>query len=131
MSFIFTVHSIFGERVLPVLIVLVAVWLAVVYRPERGVPRLARLFPALVDLQATLGIIYWVYGLATGLAGTYLGFPFVLHPLLGLISAGVAHMAVRPRGPFAALGRWAPLVALLVLLATVVGGIVLARGTPT
>jgi hypothetical protein len=127
MDVIYTIHSIFGERVLPVLIVLVAVWLTVVYRPGEGVPRLARLFPVLVDIQATLGIIYWIYGIVAGLGALYLGFPFILHPLLGLISAGVGHMAVRPTGPFAALGRWAPLVALAVLLATVVGGTVLAQ----
>ncbi|MEN9933772.1 MAG: hypothetical protein RLZZ387_351 [Chloroflexota bacterium] len=125
MGNIFTIHNLFGERVLPILIVLVAVWLTVVWRPGQEVPRAARLFPILVDIQATLGLIYWIFGIVNG--ADYLSFPFILHPLLGLISAGVAHMAVKPSGPFSALGRWAPLTALAVLLATVIGGIVLAR----
>jgi hypothetical protein len=125
MGVIFTIHSLFGERVLPLLIVLVAVWLTVTWRPSQEVPRAARLFPILVDIQVTLGLIYWIFGIAAG-NSAYLSFPFLLHPLLGLLSAGVAHMAVRPRGPFASLGRWAPLGALAVLLVLVVGGIVVA-----
>jgi hypothetical protein len=82
-----------------------------------------------VDLQVTLGLIYWLLGIIAGgsAAALYLSFPFILHPLLGLISAGVAHMAVRPRGPFAGLGRWAPLTALVVLLVSVIGGVLVAR----
>lgn len=129
MEIIRQIHGLFGERVLPVLIVLVGVWLTAVWRPGQGIPRAARLFPVLVDIQATLGLIYWIFGIAAGgsAGALYLSLPFLLHPLLGLISAGVAHMAVRPTGPFAALGRWAPLTALVVLLVTVLGGVVLAR----
>jgi hypothetical protein len=123
------IHGMFGERVLPLLIVIVAVWLTVVWRPGAEVPRLARLFPVLVDIQVTLGLIYWVAMIAAGgsAQALYLSFPFILHPLLGFVSAGVAHMAVRPSGPFAGLGRWAPLAGLVVLMVTVIGGIVIAR----
>jgi hypothetical protein len=128
MGIVFTIHSLFGERVLPVLIVLVAVWLTVAWRPGQEAPRAARLFPVLVDIQATLGLIYWIFGLVGG-NGAYLSFPFILHPLFGILSAGIAHMAVRPSGPFAALGRWAPLAALAVLLVLVVANIVLGRAS--
>ncbi len=123
------IHGMFGERVLPVLIVLVAIWLTVIWRAGTEPPRLARLFPVLVDIQVLLGLIYWISGLVAGgsARALYLSFPFLLHPLLAFISAGVAHMAVRPRGPFAGLGRWAPLVALVVLLVLVLGAVMVAR----
>lgn len=129
MDIIRIIHAMFGERVLPLLIVIVAVWLTIVWRPGAEIPRLARLFPILVDIQVTLGLIYWIVLIVGGGSATalYLSFPFILHPLLGFVSAGVAHMAVRPSGPFAGLGRWAPLTALVVLLATVLGGVVIAR----
>jgi hypothetical protein len=126
MGIIYTIHSLFGERVLPLLIIVVAIWLTIVWRPGQEVPRLARLFPVLVDIQVTLGIVWWIFGIVNG-NPNYLAFPFLLHPLLGLLSAGVAHMAVRPRGPFASLGRWAPLAGLIVLMITVAGGIAVAR----
>jgi hypothetical protein len=124
-----TIHALFGERILPILIVVVAVWLTVVWKPGADVPRAARIFPVLVDIQVMLGLIYWIYSIviSESVRGIYLGFPFLLHPILGFISAGVAHMAIRPRGPLAALGRWAPLAALVVLFLTVAGGILLAR----
>jgi hypothetical protein len=129
MGILYTIHSIFGERVLPLLIVIVAVWLTVAWRPGQDIPRAARLFPILVDIQVALGLIYWVAAIAGGgsAQALYLSFPFILHPILGFVSAGVAHMAVKPTGPFAGLGRWAPLAALVVLLVTVLGGVVLAR----
>lgn len=127
MGIVYTIHNIFGERVLPLLIVLVAVWLTVIWRPGKEIPRAARLFPILVDIQVTLGLVYWIFVLTAGATDKYLSFPFILHPILGFVSAGVAHMAVKPTGPFAGLGRWAPLAGLVVLLVTVLGGVVLAR----
>src|ERR671939_490755 len=115
MQIIYTIHLILGERVLPVLIVLAAIWFTVTWRPDRRPDLAARLFPVLVDIQVTLGLIYWIYGIASGKPG-YLAFPFLLHPVLGILAAGVAHMGLRPRGPFSGLGRWAPLVSLALLL---------------
>jgi hypothetical protein len=125
MASILSIHALFGERILPVLIVAAAIWFAVAWKPSQPVPAAGRFFPILVDLQATLGLIYFIYGVAVGLP--FLGFPFLLHPVLGLLSAGVAHMAVRPRGPFSGLGRWSALAALGVLLILVIGATMLAK----
>jgi heme/copper-type cytochrome/quinol oxidase subunit 4 len=125
MSVVFTIHQIFGERVLPLLIVLAAIWFTVTWKPNTPPNIVARLFPVLVDIQATLGLIYWLYLLVGGNA-RMLSFPFILHPLFGLIAAGVAHMAIKG-GPFRRLGRWAPLAALLVLLVLVIANIMLRK----
>lgn len=126
MGFVLTIHRVLGEMVLPLLILIAAVWLTVTWRPGIAPSRAARMFPVLVDIQVTLGLIFWIYGLVTGLSAQYLGIPFILHPILGLLSAGVAHMAVGARGPFAGLGRWAPLAGLLLLLVLVLGNVFIA-----
>jgi hypothetical protein len=127
METIRTIHAIFGERVLPLLIVLAAIWFVVAWKPDAPPNIVARIFPVLVDIQATLGIIYWLFGIATGESAHFLSFPFILHPILGIIAAGVAHLATRPRGLVAGLGRWSPLVPLGILLLIVVGNAYLAR----
>ena len=125
MTVLFTIHQILGERVLPLLIVIAAIWFTVTWKPDAPVSTVARLFPVLVDIQVTLGIIYWLYQLIGGNA-RMLSFPFILHPLIGLIAAGVAHMAIKG-GPFRRLGRWAPLLSLLVLLVLVIANVMLAK----
>jgi phosphate/sulfate permease len=125
MSVLFTIHQIFGERVLPLLIVLAAIWFTVTWKPDAPVSTVARLFPMLVGIQVLLGIIYWLYLLIGGNA-RMLSFPFILHPLIGLIAAGVAQMAIKG-GPFRRLGRWAPLASLLVLLVLVIANVMLAK----
>lgn len=130
MSLIFQIHSVFGEMILPVLIVLAAIYLSVTYKA--GAPRspVARIFPVLVDLQVTLGLIYWIYLLIATSGETqarYLGFPFILHPLLGFLAAGLAHMATGARNPLRSLGRWAPMASLAVLLVLVVSTVLIGR----
>ena len=125
MGVIFTIHQMLGERVLPLLIVLAAIWFTVTWKPDAPATIITRLFPVLVDIQVTLGIIYWLYLLITG-NPRMLSFPFILHPLLGLVAAGVAHRAAKG-GPFRRLGRWAPLAALAVLLVLVIVNVVLAK----
>lgn len=128
MDVIFQIHSIFGEMVLPVLIVLAAIYLTVTYKPDAPRSPVARFFPVLVDIQVTLGIIYWIYLLVSTSGPTqaqYLGFPFILHPIIGLIAAGLAHMATGPRNPMRSLGRWAPLASLAVLLVLVVSNVLI------
>jgi hypothetical protein len=123
---IFTIHSIFGERVLPLLIVIAAIWFSVTWKRGVAGSLPARIFPVLVDIQVTLGIIYWVYLLLTTSGASqaiYYSFPFILHPILGILASGLAHMAVGKRGPFTSLGRWAPLASLGVLLVVVLGGV--------
>jgi hypothetical protein len=125
MNVLFTIHQIFGERVLPLLIVLTAIYLTVTWKPDAPPNVVARLFPPLVGIQVLLGLIYWVYLLIGG-NRQVLSFPFLLHPLIGFIAAGVAQMAIKG-GPFRRLGRWAPLMALLVLLVLVIVNVMLAK----
>lgn len=131
-SVVFQIHSILGEMVLPLAIVAMAIYLVVTYRP--GAPRnpVTRVFPVLVDLQVGLGIIYWVFLLfnTSGAAqARYLSFPFILHPLIGILAAGLAHMAVGGRNPLRGLGRWAPLASLGALLVLVVSNVVIGVRT--
>ena len=126
MGVVLTIHQMFGERVLPILIVLVAIWLVVTWKPGAAPHPAARIFPVLVDIQVTLGLIYFVVSLINGHT-VYLTFPFLLHPIIGFLAAGVAHMSVRPDGPARALGRWSPLATLGVLLVLVIVNIVIAR----
>ncbi len=120
------IHAAFGEMILPLLIVIAAIWFTVSWKPDQQRTLPARIFPILVDIQFVLGLIYWIYGIASGLGGLYLGFPFILHPILGLLAVAVAHLAVRPGGPFSNLGRWRPLVALGLLLVIVLGAVVIS-----
>ena len=125
MDVLLSIHKIFGERVLPLLIVLAAIWLTVTWKPDAPPSLVARLFPILVGIQVLLGIIYWLYLLIGGNM-LMLSFPFILHPLIGVIAAGFAQMAVKG-GPFRRLGRWAPLASLLVLLVLVIANVMLAK----
>jgi hypothetical protein len=125
MSTVLAIHALFGERLLPLLAVITAIWATVAWRPdqERSLP--LRIFAYVISLQFLLGLVYWIYGISAGLP--YLSFPFLLHPILGLLALGVAQMATRPRRLFGGLGRWAPLAALGAVLLLIVGGIVVAR----
>lgn len=127
MNVVYAIHNTFGERILPLLIVLAAIFLTVTYKPNAPRSPVARIFPVLVDIQVTLGLIYWVYLLIAGAdQARYLGFPFILHPILGFLAAGLAHAATGPRNPMRRLGRWAPLASLGVLLVLVISNITIA-----
>jgi hypothetical protein len=128
MSVIFQIHSVFGEMVLPVLIVLAAIYLTVTYKADAPRNLITRVFPVLVDIQVTLGIIYWIFVLLSTTGETqarYLSFPFILHPIIGIIAAGLAHMATGARNPMRSLGRWAPLASLGVLLVLVISNVLI------
>ena len=125
MSVLFIIHQTLGERVLPLLIVLAAIWFTVTWKPDAPPNLVARLFPMLIGIQVLLGITYWL-DLLIGGNTRMLSFPFILHPLVGFLAAGVAQMAVKG-GPFRRLGRWAPLAALLVLLVLVIVNVMLAK----
>jgi hypothetical protein len=127
MDIILQIHALFGERVLPVLIILAAIWFTVTWKPDAGRTLPGRIFPVLVMIQFGLGLIYWVYGLMLGYMH-YLGFPFILHPILGLLAVFVAVWAVKPDPPgiLARMGRWAPLAALALLFVIVMGSIITA-----
>lgn len=128
MDIIYQIHSIFGEMILPILIVAAAIYLTVTYKPGAPLSPIARAFPILVDLQVGLGILLWIVNIVSipGGAAYYLGFPFILHPIIGIIAAGLAHMAVGARNPLRSLGRWAPLASLAVLLLLVISNVLLA-----
>ena len=125
MTVVLGIHRILGEMVLPLLIVIAAIWLTVTWKPDAPANIVTRLFPVLIDIQATLGLIYFVYLLVAG-NSRMLSFPFILHPLIGLAAAGFGHRAVKGGGPFRGLGRWAPLASLAVLLVLVLVNVVLA-----
>jgi hypothetical protein len=127
MGIIYTIHSMFGERILPILIVAAAIYLSVSWKPDAPKSPIARFFPILVDIQVTLGMLWFVLLLIQGDGARLLSFPLILHPITGFVAAGVAHMAVAPKGPFARLGRWAALAGLIVLLVLVLINIVVAR----
>lgn len=129
MGFVYIVHAIFGERILPFLIVAAAIWFTVTWNPNTARTLPARLFPILVDIQATLGLILWLSRIVSPGGSYYLALPFIMHPLLGILAAVVAHLAVRPRGTMRKLGRWAPLASLAVLLLLVLSGIIVASAS--
>lgn len=124
MGTIFLIHRLFGGMILPVLLLAAAVWFTITWKPDMWPGRPAGLFHILVDIQFLLGLSFWIYLIVSGAGGYYLAFPFLLHPLLGLLTATVAQQAVRRRGLATRLGRWAPLATLGALL-----GLVLAAGT--
>lgn len=129
MGLIRTIHGTFGEMILPILIVAAAIYLTVTYKPDAPRGPVARIFPVLVDIQVALGIILWVFLLFSTTGATqasYYSFPFILHPLIGIIASGLAHAAVGPRNPLRSLGRWAPLASLAVLLVLVVSNVFVA-----
>lgn len=125
MGFIFWFHSVFGERVLPLLIIIAAIWFTVTWKPDAARTLPVRIFPLLVDIQFTLGLIYWIYGIIIE-NRWYLTFPFILHPILGLLAVVIAHAAAKPKGPMRRLGRWAPLVSMGVLLLVVLGAVIVS-----
>lgn len=133
MDIVLQIHRIFGREVLSLLIVAAAIYLTVTYKPDAPKSLVARIFPVLIDIQVTLGIIVYIYILFSTSGATqaqYLGFPFILHPIIGILAAGLAHMAVGPKSPLRSLGRWAPLASLAVLLILVLSNVVIAASVP-
>lgn len=127
MQLVRQIHVIFGREVLALIIVAAAIYLTVTYKPDAPSSIVARAFPVLVDIQVTLGLIYWIFLLfASPIREFYLGFPFILHPVLGILAAGLAHMAVGARNPLRRMGRWAPMASLMVLLVLVLSNVVVA-----
>jgi heme A synthase len=124
MGIVLIIHRILGEMILPLLIVIAAIYLTVTWKPSAPPSPVARLFPALVGIQVLLGIIWWVFGIVQG-NPLYLSFPFILHPIIGLVAGGFTGAAQR-RGLFSNLGRWAPLAQLGVLLLLVLANVAIA-----
>ena len=117
-------HAIYGREVLALIIVAAAIYLTATYKPGVAPGVVARVFPVLIDIQVGMGILYWIYLLfASPIRDYYLGFPFILHPILGILAAGLAHMAVGKNNPLRGLGRWAPMASLAVLLILVLSNV--------
>jgi|HigsolmetaAR206D_1030411.scaffolds.fasta_scaffold11483_2 hypothetical protein len=129
MDIIRTIHSVFGEMVLPLVTIAVAAWLTATWKPDQPAQVLGRIFAVLVDIQVALGIIYYIYGVIAGgsLGAKITSMPFLIHPVLGILAAGVAHMAVKPDGPFRKLGRWSVLVGLIIVVILIVSAAMVAR----
>lgn len=117
-------HAIYGREVLALIIVAAAIYLTATYKPGVAPGVVARVFPVLIDIQVGMGILYWIYLLfASPIRDYYLSFPFILHPILGIVAAGLAHMAVGKNNPLRGLGRWAPMASLAVLLLLVLSNV--------
>lgn len=120
---LFNLHRIFGERVLTVLIVLGIIYLAATWKAENERPVIGRILAVLVDIQVALGLVLYGVLMAAGRA-----FPptVFVHALLGLLAAGVAHMAAKNPPFLAKMGRFSPIagfgVALLLMLVAVMLG---------
>ncbi len=127
MNAIFKAHSGLGMYLLPLLTVALAVYLTVTWRPGASRQPAARIFSVLVSIQFLLGLIYYVYGLIAGASARYLSFPFILHPIFGLVAVYLSTLAARPRGRLARLERWAPLASLAVVLVLVLLNIAIAK----
>jgi hypothetical protein len=124
MGIVLTIHRILGEMVLPLVIILAAIYLTITWKPDAPPNPVARLLPPLIGIQVLLGLIWWVFGIVQG-NPLYLSFPFILHPLIGFIAGGFIASALR-RGFFRGLGRWAPLASLAILLVIVIANVFIA-----
>ncbi len=124
MAIVFQIHRILGEMILPLLTLIVAIWLTATWKPGGPAQPAARFFPILVDIQVLLGLIYYVYLLVGG-NSRMLSFPFILHPIIGIIATVVAHRAVKGNGLLPNLGRWSPLASLAILLVLVLINVML------
>ena len=127
MGTVFLIHRWFGGMILPFLLLAAAIWFTVTWKRDSWPGRPAQAFRVLVDIQFLLGLSVWIYMIVAGAGARYLAFPFILHPLMGLLAATVAKLAVRRNDRVVRLGRWAPLASLGLLLVVVVIAGTLAR----
>jgi hypothetical protein len=125
MIVVYNVHRVFGEMILPLLVL--AAGLAFVLRggAQPTGPPAARILAVLIDIQVTLGLVWWIYSFEAGFAlPRGLASPaFFLHPLLGLATAGFGHMSIGSRSPFLRKGRVGRAAAVGILLLLVVATI--------
>jgi hypothetical protein len=119
MGTIIIIHRWFGGLILPMLLLAAAIWFTVAWKRESWPGRPAQTFRVLVDIQFLLGLSFWLYMIASGAGARYLAFPFIFHPLMGLVAATVANLAARRNDRVAGLGRWAPLASLGLLFVMV------------
>ncbi len=125
MGTVIEIHRWFGGLILPLLLFAAAIWFTVTWKRESWPGRPAQAFRVLVDIQFLLGLTFWLYMIAAGAGARYLAFPFVLHPMMGLVAATVANLAVRRNERVARLGRWSPLASFgLLLLMVLIAGTV-------
>ncbi|MFQ5839430.1 MAG: hypothetical protein ACE5HK_01755 [Candidatus Methylomirabilales bacterium] len=125
MDSILSWHRLFGERILPILLLCGVLWLILTWKPGALRPVLARVMAVLIDLQVALGLIVFLYGVMVRYLNP-LNARVWLHLGLAILSAGAGHVAAKNPPALARLGRWSPLVgfggALVLLLMTLVVG---------
>lgn len=122
---LFNVHSIFGERVLTLLLVLGIIYLAATWKPSNERPVVGRVLAVLIDLQVAIGLALYLVLLNAGRA--FPGQIFV-HAAFGVLAAGVAHMAAKNPPFLAKLGRFSPVVGFGASLVLMLVGVVIAKG---
>ena len=123
MSYIFMAHRIVGSMVLPLLLLLAAIWFTATWKPSTwpsrsGTPVSRADRPAILARPGLLD-----RSDRAGGAAYYLAFPFLLHPIAGLIATVVAQLLVRPNAISARLGRWTPLLSFVSILVLVMGAV--------
>jgi hypothetical protein len=126
---VFIVHRILGEMILPVLIIAAAVVAPILWNPDQPRSPWMRVLAILIDIQVTLGLIWWIYAFDAGFAipRGLASVRFLLHPLLGFATAGFGHAAASARSPFRKLGRRGLVASALLVLFLAVLTILAAR----
>ena len=122
---LFNLHSIFGERVLTLLLVVGLIYLAATWKADTKAPVVGRILAVLVDIQVALGLV--LYGVLMMGGRTYPPTIFV-HALFGILAAGVAHMAAKNPPFLAKLGRFSPVVGFGAALVLMLVGVMIAKG---
>lgn len=125
MDVVFTLHRMFGERVLTVLFVLGIIYLAATWKADNQRPAVGRIMAVLVDLQVALGLV--LYGLQLS-AGRAFPSQVFIHAAMGVLAAGVAHMAAKNPPFLAKLGRFSPVAGFGLSLILILVAVMLGRG---
>ncbi len=125
MDIVLKLHQIFGERILTLVIVLGIIYLAATWKADNERPVIGRILAVLVDLQVALGLI--VYGLSFSLPRVSPGM-ILVHAAMGVLAAGVAHMAAKNPPFLAKMGRFSPVAGFGLALILILAAVLLGRG---
>ena len=127
MSYVFLIHRIVGSMVLPLLLLVAAIWFTIAWKPTTWPTQPARAFRVLVGLQGLLGLVYWIFQLVWAAQATIWRFPLCCTRSSASLpwlppSCWCGRTALSAR-----LGRWTPLVSFVSILVLVVGAVIIAN----